>query len=65
MEWIKVRDKLPEYKTELIFLNGKKEVTVGTSFAIEDENRVWIHDKLRNSNEIATHWMELPGAPKD
>lgn len=65
MKWIKVKDQVPEFHKELIFLNGKQEVTVGLCFGIEDENRVWIVDKLRDTNEIATYWMLLPNFPEE
>jgi hypothetical protein len=63
-EWISVKDKTPKIKEDLIFLNGKNEVTVGECFAIEDKNMVWIHDYSRGTNEIATYWMPLPSPPE-
>jgi hypothetical protein len=65
-EWIKVKDKKPQLGRNhlYLFVNGKRDVTFGYAFDFEDENRVWINDMERETNEIATHWMELPALPE-
>lgn len=67
MEWISVKDRLPEFGTQhrYLFINGKSEVTFG--YAVEKENigRIWIVDIDRETNEIATHWMNLPEKPNN
>ena len=65
MTWIKVKNQLPPKQKLLLFINGKKEITLGSCFDYEDERRVWIMDELRVTNEIATHWMPLPELPND
>lgn len=66
-EWISVKDKKPDlyHETRYLFVNGKREVTYGYAFDIEDDERVWINDMNRETNEIATHWMPLPRPPKE
>ena len=67
MEWINVKDKKPNLgiNHKYLFFNGKKEVTYGYAYEwnIENENYVWINDMDRETNEIATHYMELPHPP--
>jgi len=67
MKWISVKDQKPDtlHQTRYLFVNGKKEVTYGYVFDIEDEERVWINDMDRETNEIATHWMPLPTPPTE
>jgi len=73
MEWIKCSDKLPEFgiSTRYLFLNGKKEVTLGYAYPISEgwdtgnSNSIWINDMDRQTNEVATHWMDLPQVPKE
>lgn len=72
-EWISVKDKLPPVGVRncCIFFNGKKEVTYGYAYPFDAEldtgisTCIWINDMDRETNEIATHWMPLPEAPKD
>lgn len=67
MQWISVEDRLPKLGIQYryIFLNGKKEVTFGYAYDWEQESDVyvWINDMDRETNEIATYWMELPVPP--
>jgi len=77
MEWISVKNRRPLFGIQhrYLFLNGKKEVTLGYAYA-DDENglgvwdtgseaSIWINDFDRQTNEIVTHWMPLPAPPKD
>lgn len=63
MKWISVKDQKPPLNKLLVFFNGKREITLGTCFDIEDEYRAWISDDVRVTNEIATHWIPLPEPP--
>ncbi len=69
-KWIKCSDKLPKLGIayRYLFINGKKEVTFGYAYDPKwDDSKdcVWINDMDRESNEIATHWMQLPEPPED
>lgn len=71
-EWIKITNGIPLFGPTncCLFFTGKKEVTYGYAydpkegFSTEGDTIVWIHDMGRDTNEVATHWMSLPGAPK-
>lgn len=69
MEWISVKFEKPKVGIEhrYLFVNGKKEVTYGYAYDWEPESDryVWINDMDRETNEIATHWMPKPEAPKE
>lgn len=77
MEWIKVKDKKPQLgiRHRYLFVNGKGEVTYGYAYRDDEEGSgswetgndtsIWINDMDRETNEIATHWMQLPEAPND
>lgn len=71
--WISVKDRLPKFGVSncYLFFNGKKEVTYGYAYPIEEgwdtgnEGSIWISDMDRQTNEVATHWMELPQPPQE
>jgi Protein of unknown function (DUF551) len=52
MEWISVKDRLPDYGQQVLFVNGKNQVYVGTRFILEE----WATCK---------YWMPLPDSPKE
>lgn len=61
MEWISVKDYLPDYE-QVVFLKDTKKVYVGfrEGTSIKGEN-YWLLEKLifdRGSEKI-THWAEL------
>lgn len=65
MEWIKVKDKLPEYK-KIVILYGEKysqEPFVGYLRKDGQFRDIEIEDH-EIKGEI-THWMPLPEIPKD
>lgn len=66
MEWISVKDRLPEDEKEVLacyyikpFLN-KLFVGVLTYFAFDTEQH-WQHESI---GLTVTHWMDLPEPPK-
>lgn len=63
--WIKCSIEKPNLRENLLFVNGKGEVTFGRCFDIDIEGVVWIEDDDRITNEIAKYWMALPEPPKD
>lgn len=77
MEWIKVKDQKPKLgiKYRYLFLNGKGEVTYGYAYSDNEcgsgkwdtgnDYSIWINDIDRETNEVATHWMNLPNYPQD
>jgi 1,2-phenylacetyl-CoA epoxidase catalytic subunit len=70
MNWISVEDKLPEDYREVLYFAiddmGSKEIMTG-----HREKGNWTHCCLfyssfvLNDKVTVTHWMELPGYPKD
>ncbi len=72
MDWVNVEDKLPKFgvKYRYLFVNGKKEVTLGWAYdPLEGwdsghKHLIWISDCDRQTNEVATHWMPLPNPPE-
>lgn len=73
MKWIKVCDQKPlcGLKHTYLFFNGKREITYGHAYCIEDgwdtgnSKSIWINDMDRQTNEVATHWMPLPNPPEE
>ena len=62
MEWISVKDRLPDHKTQCI---GYFEVAYSYGFNINevfynDGRWFWDLDSIEN----ITHWMPLPEPPK-
>lgn len=68
-QWIPVSDKRLKFgeKNRYLFVNGKKEVTYGYAYDWERESveYVWINDMDRETNEVATLFMELPKPPAE
>lgn len=68
MEWISVKDRLPQLGIQYryLFTNGKGEVTFGYAYDPKEgcdtgnSHSIWINDHDRCTNEVATHWMPLP-----
>ena len=65
-EWINCKKEHPKIgiRHKYLFVNGKREVTYGYCFDIDDAGFVWICDEDRQTNEIASHFMNLPEPPK-
>lgn len=70
MEWIKIKDRAPEYNKfkEYLFVNGKREVVIGVPCDPADagpgSGAIYINDSCNWTVGVATHWMELPEPPK-
>lgn len=73
MEWVSVKETLPEFgiKHRYLFINGKTEVTYGYAYDPKEGwdtgyvDTICIADMDRVTNEVATHWMPLPEPPKE
>jgi hypothetical protein len=68
--WISVRDRLPEYVHEVLFVNGKGNVSVGHRLAYEkgcDEwaspYSIYFNDSIEQEYAVCKYWMPLPDAP--
>lgn len=71
MIWISVKDRLPDYGQDVLFVNGKNEVSIGERFRYEEGTETWATDSSIYFNdhilqEWATcrFWMPLPLPPK-
>ena len=73
MEWIRIKDRSPEFGIQYryLFINGKNEVTYGYAYNPADgwdtgnHHSIWINDLDRQTIEVATSWMPLPELPKE
>jgi len=64
MEWISVKDRLPEkYKKVLVYSNnyGIKEDSYEFT---SKEGDVWFHGNREEYDDSVTHWQILPEPPK-
>jgi hypothetical protein len=74
MEWIKVKDRLPEFGEEVLLACvgnrfGTRSIYIGYLDNIRKSGPVFIEqtsddDDLTDNNKI-THWMPLPDLPDD
>lgn len=71
MEWISVKDKLPEFgKAVLVhFKNKVPKIKISCLFAIESEKNVFVVPSSgcveEEFTESITHWAPLPNSPKE
>jgi len=72
MNWVSVKDKIPKKNHEVLFVNGKNEVSVGSLMPYEPGNDIWASDYSIYFNdtlqcELATckFWMPLPNPPEE
>ncbi len=63
MNWINVKDKLPNPGKNVIFFDGKHVLCGYLSFDVE-EKICWGSEDGWYEME-ATHWMELPKPPEE
>jgi hypothetical protein len=69
-EWISVKDRLPEYNQEVLFVNGKNEVSVGRRFQYEEgtdifatQSGICFNDDIQGDWAVCKYWMPLPKPP--
>ncbi len=59
MNWINVKDKLPDNRVGKIVCNSAGRIT---RMYYDAEHERWI-DQCGNEHTDITHWMELPSPP--
>ena len=64
MEWISIKDKLPEYYTDVVVIerNGDASWYMVAYLAI---GGIWALAGGRRIIGVVTHWMPLPEPPKE
>jgi hypothetical protein len=62
MEWISVKDRLPEGKVVLVVM-PKGTITLGICYEKTRKFDVFLQMAIVTAEP--THWMELPAAPKE
>ena len=64
-KWISVKDRLPEDQRSVLTVNGHGEIRIMGLWSKRGDEWIWEHnDRMMNYNDI-THWMPLPGIPKE
>lgn len=63
MDWISVKDKLPEKDISVLTFDGTY-INVMEYWYDEDGKQVWFNPPSPPSDNI-THWMPLPNPPKE
>lgn len=74
MEWISVKDQLPEKNKEVLFVTGKNEVSIGSimydwlkdGFDVvwASESSIYFNDSLNQEWSTCKFWMPLPNPPE-
>ncbi len=65
--WISVKDRLPEYKKEVIIHTptySGKPVRIGSLDCTDNNGHNWKSDGYLLSSNSVTHWQPLPKPPK-
>lgn len=64
MEWISIKDKLPEYYTDVAVIerNGDASRYMVAYLCI---GGIWALEGGRRIIGVVTHWMHLPEPPKE
>jgi hypothetical protein len=72
MNWISVKEKLPDHQKKVLFVNGKNETSVGIRFPYEEGVKVWASDEAIYFNDsilqewaVCKYWMPLPLPPSE
>lgn len=64
MEWISVKEMLPEYNINVLLYNCEESIFIGYRHKMEDDPDVWYTpDIYYIEDEKLTHWMPLPSPP--
>jgi hypothetical protein len=70
MKWINVKDQLPIHKKEVIFVNGKNEVSVGELMPYQEGSDIWacedsiyFNDSILLEGATCKFWMPFPKPP--
>lgn len=64
-KWISVEDRLPEDQRSVLTVNGHGEIRIMGLWSKCGDEWTWVHnDRMMHYNDI-THWMSLPGIPKE
>lgn len=64
MEWISVKDRLPEKNKEVIFWDGEEMYVRKSYYAGNYEEKDWCYSDCCGCVATATHWTPLPEQPK-
>jgi Protein of unknown function (DUF551) len=71
-EWISVKDRLPDYNQEVLFVSGKNEVSVGIRFQYQEGVDIWasnegiyFNDSIQQEWAVCKYWMPLPSKPDE
>jgi len=66
MEWINIKDKLPERETDVLFVTKEKTMYVGGLCSWKTCNSFHYNSTGHEPTEIddVTHWQHLIEAPK-
>ena len=65
MEWISVKDRLPELEEDVLAYDPSLEsISVGYLSAFLGHNPTWVIDFGQSISDCVTHWMPLPEPPK-
>lgn len=64
MEWINVKDRLPEPEVEIIIYDNKMHIVTGYRYSLFDEPDLWISTGEFTLYDV-THWMSLPKSPHE
>jgi len=72
MEWVSVKERLPEPNQEVLFVNGKNEVSCGVRMPVNEtenewasENSIYFNDSIALEWCTCKFWMLLPRPPKE
>ncbi len=65
IKWISVKDKLPKKCQKVLFVYKKNNEVDCGYYGCSSFEDVYFYDTLESSNELATHWMELPEPPEE
>ena len=63
MEWINVKDRLPEDLEDILFFDGKDIFKGHISKSYMDEFHTWVSVSGNGIYDV-THWMPLPEPPQ-